>query len=199
MEHVLSFKLKKLRRLLRTPLFSAVAVLTLGGWHRRQRRPVQRRLRRPAQAVAVRRTRAAGRRLAHGAGDERRSWMNQGPAFYLTYRDENRTFEDFGLWADRGASVTGAGDPERVQTLTVTDGALQALRARAEVGRVVQSRGRHAGQPGAHRPHLWLLAAKVQRRSRVVGRSVHRRRAAAGSDRRAAAIVPVPADRTRPS
>jgi putative ABC transport system permease protein len=32
-------------------------------------------------------------------------------SMYLTYRDENRTFENFGVWNSGAASVTGIGDP----------------------------------------------------------------------------------------
>ena len=38
-------------------------------------------------------------------------------SMYLTYRDENRTFESFGVWNNGAASVTGIGDPEEVPTL----------------------------------------------------------------------------------
>ena len=43
--------------------------------------------------------------------------MNQSPATYLTYRDEGKTFEDIGLWDNGAVSVTGVGEPERVQAL----------------------------------------------------------------------------------
>jgi len=38
--------------------------------------------------------------------------LNCAPTMYFTYREQNRTFEKFGLWSTGGASVTGAGDPE---------------------------------------------------------------------------------------
>src|SRR5229473_5008249 len=34
---------------------------------------------------------------------------------YFTFRDENRTFQEFGLWAGDNVSVTGLGSPELVQ------------------------------------------------------------------------------------
>jgi putative ABC transport system permease protein len=46
---------------------------------------------------------------------------------YLTYRDENRTFAEIGAWQEGGATLTGSGEPERIRSLTVTDGLLQAL------------------------------------------------------------------------
>jgi hypothetical protein len=41
--------------------------------------------------------------------------INCAPAMYFTYGEENRTFQDFGLWSNGGASVTGLGDPEQVR------------------------------------------------------------------------------------
>ena len=56
------------------------------------------------------------------------------PAMYFTYREENRTFQEFGLWENRNASVTGIGDPEELRALLVTYGTLQALDVQPAVG-----------------------------------------------------------------
>ncbi len=61
--------------------------------------------------------------------------MNQSPATYLTYRTEGRVFEDIGLWDNTSVSVTGAGEPERVSALLVTDGTLSLLRVNPQIGR----------------------------------------------------------------
>ncbi len=61
--------------------------------------------------------------------------LEMGPAFYLTYQDESRTFDRLGLWAERAASVTGTGEPERVSTMVVTEGLLPTLRVRMRLGR----------------------------------------------------------------
>src|SRR5512145_1762112 len=61
--------------------------------------------------------------------------MNQSPATYLTYRAEGRVFEDIGLWDNTSVSVTGAGEPERVSALLVTDGTLALLRVNPQIGR----------------------------------------------------------------
>src|SRR4029453_9042694 len=53
--------------------------------------------------------------------------LEQSPATYLTYREEGRTFDQFGMWSTPTVSVTGVGDPERVDALEVTDGTLPAL------------------------------------------------------------------------
>ena len=56
-------------------------------------------------------------------------------ATYFTYRDEGRFFEDIGLWTTPAVSVTGTGEPERVQALVVTDGLLGVLRVAPQIGR----------------------------------------------------------------
>jgi predicted permease len=61
--------------------------------------------------------------------------MNQSPATYLTYRAEGRVFEEIGLWDNTSVSVTGAGEPERVSALLVTDGTLALLRVNPQIGR----------------------------------------------------------------
>jgi putative ABC transport system permease protein len=57
------------------------------------------------------------------------------PTMYFTYREENRTFEDFGLYQSLGATVTGLAEPDVVATLVVTYGTLQALGVQPELGR----------------------------------------------------------------
>jgi predicted permease len=54
---------------------------------------------------------------------------------HLTYRDENRTFADVGLWQEDSATLTDRGEAERVRALRVTDGTLQALGVQATLGR----------------------------------------------------------------
>ena len=66
-----------------------------------------------------------------GIGDN----INCSPTMYFTYREENRSFQDIGLWQSGGASITGIGDPEQVRALTVTYGTLQALGVQPMLGR----------------------------------------------------------------
>jgi predicted permease len=54
---------------------------------------------------------------------------------YFTYRDENRTFQEIGLWSTGDRSVTGLGEPEQVRTLTVTYETLQLLGIQPMLGR----------------------------------------------------------------
>ena len=72
----------------------------------------------------------------HTAPGMNQSQVSQGPAFHLTYRDENRVFENIGMWNSGSVTLTGAGEPERIPVLRVTDGVLPALRVRPLVGRL---------------------------------------------------------------
>jgi predicted permease len=61
---------------------------------------------------------------------------NQGPATYFTYRENQTAFEDIGAWDSSAASIVGAGDPERVETLLVSSTTLPLLRVQPLVGRL---------------------------------------------------------------
>ncbi|RPI27401.1 MAG: ABC transporter permease [Acidobacteria bacterium] len=73
--------------------------------------------------------------------------MNQGPATYFTYRDDHRAFEDIGAWDRQEVSITGRGEPERVQALAVTDGTLPLLRVRPILGRLFSKEDDRPGSP----------------------------------------------------
>jgi predicted permease len=73
--------------------------------------------------------------------------LNQSPSNYFTYRDENRSFQDIGLYSRRNASVTELGEPEQVQTLVVTDGTLSLLGVRPLLGRLFSANDDKAGSP----------------------------------------------------
>ncbi|MGH9332396.1 MAG: ABC transporter permease, partial [Vicinamibacteria bacterium] len=62
--------------------------------------------------------------------------MNQGPATYFTYRDNHRVFEEIGAWESNEVSITGRGEPERVEALSVTDTTLPLLRVEPILGRL---------------------------------------------------------------
>src|SRR5687768_15696532 len=123
-----------LRRLLRTPLFSLVAILTLAvgiGANVAIFSVVNGVLLKPLPFSEP--DRLVG--VWHTAPGINLPLLNQGPATYLTYREENQTFEDVGLWDGTSVSITGAGEPERVQAMLVTDGTLGILRIEPVVGR----------------------------------------------------------------
>jgi predicted permease len=57
------------------------------------------------------------------------------PSMYFTYREENSTFEHFGVWRSGDVSVTGIADPELLRSLLVTDGVLNAVGVKPLLGR----------------------------------------------------------------
>jgi predicted permease len=58
-----------------------------------------------------------------------------GPAYYFIFRDQSRTFQTFGAYTGDSSTVTGTGDPEKVDSLLVTYGTLPALGVPPALGR----------------------------------------------------------------
>ena len=85
--------------------------------------------------------------LNPGEGAAAFTEMNQGPATYFTYRDNQRAFIDVGAWDRREASITGRGEPERVEVLAVTYATLPLLRVQPLLGRFFSSEDDLPGQP----------------------------------------------------
>jgi len=122
------------RRLLRAPLFSAIAVLTLAlgiGANTAIFSVVRGVLLKPLpydQPESL-----VGVWLsAPGIGIPN---LNLAPSWYLVFREEGRVFQEIGLWDGGAVSVTGSGEPERVQILNVTDGTLPLLHINPILGR----------------------------------------------------------------
>lgn len=63
------------------------------------------------------------------------SRIGASPSMYFTYRDENRTFQHFGVWNSLTASVTGLAEPELTRALFVTHGVLDAVGVSPLLGR----------------------------------------------------------------
>jgi putative ABC transport system permease protein len=73
--------------------------------------------------------------------------LNSCPSLYFTDREDGRTFQDVGLWAERSATVTGLAEPERITVLRVTDGVLPLLGVPPLLGRTFSTRDDQAGSP----------------------------------------------------
>jgi putative ABC transport system permease protein len=73
--------------------------------------------------------------------------MNQGPATFFTYRDNQRAFEGIGAWESNEVSITRRGDPERVEVLAVSDGTLPLLRVQPLLGRLFNAADDAPGSP----------------------------------------------------
>jgi len=61
--------------------------------------------------------------------------FNESGSMYLTYLENNRTFQEYGVWNNGASSITGLGDPEQVRTFQVTYGVLRAFGVPPELGR----------------------------------------------------------------
>ncbi len=73
--------------------------------------------------------------------------VNQAPALYLTYREENQTFVDTGMWDNTLATVTGKSEPEELPAMQVTDGTLPLLGIKPLLGRVFTHEDDSPGTP----------------------------------------------------
>jgi predicted permease len=57
------------------------------------------------------------------------------PSNYFIYREQNRSFQDVGMMTQDSSSVTGVGEPEQVRTMRVTDGLVSMMGVAPLVGR----------------------------------------------------------------
>jgi predicted permease len=73
--------------------------------------------------------------------------MPMAPFLYFIEREQNTTFEDIGVYQGDSFSVTGAGEPEHVRGLDVTDGTLPILGVQPAVGRLFTRRDDSPGAP----------------------------------------------------
>ena len=125
-----------LRRLRKTPVFTAAVLLTLAlgiGANTAIFAVIDSILIRPlpyphAEALIRIGTAASG---LPGLPDS----LGCSPSMYFTYREENRVFQHFGIWYVAGASVTGIAEPEQPRALFVTYGVLDAVGVKPLLGR----------------------------------------------------------------
>jgi predicted permease len=126
------------------PAFAAAAVLTLGlgiGATTAIFSVVDGVLLKPLPFDEPERLVTVRQHAPHGVG------TNHGPATYLTYRENQRAFEAIGAWDPTEVSITGGGDPERVQALLVSASTLPLLRVQPRLGRFFSAEDDIPGQP----------------------------------------------------
>jgi putative ABC transport system permease protein len=73
--------------------------------------------------------------------------MELSPSDYFTFRDQNRSFTNFGIYDGNTATITGNAAPEQIRTLTVTEGLLPALGISPALGRVFNAVDTASGNP----------------------------------------------------
>jgi len=62
--------------------------------------------------------------------------LNIATSLYLTYSEENRVFQNVAMWSGDSWTVTGAGEPEQAQGISVSHRFLAALGVQPQLGRV---------------------------------------------------------------
>jgi len=126
------------RKLLHSPLFSIVALLTLAvaiGANTAVFSVVNAVLIKPLPFEDS--DRLVG--LWHTAPGLGFDLVNTSPALHFTYREDGQAFEDVGMWDNDSASVTGLEEPEEVEMMYVTESTLPILRVQPHIGRVFRS------------------------------------------------------------
>ena len=92
--------------------------------------------------VAVSHTAPGAQGLSSVSGDLRLSL-----SMYVTYAEQNRTFDHMGVWFPGTATVTGIAEPEQVRVVVVADGTLQALAVQPIAGRAFTAADHRADAP----------------------------------------------------
>ncbi|MBX3145197.1 MAG: ABC transporter permease [Gemmatimonadales bacterium] len=149
------------RRLMRAPLFTLIAVITLGvgiGANSAIFSVVNGVLLKPLPYEDADRL-VQVTHVAPNLGGTGRD-LPLSDALYFSYRSENRVFDDLGLMFDGAATITGGSSPERVRSLVVTEGTLSLLRAQPAFGRRFTAEDDAAGAP----PTVMLSYGYWQRR-----------------------------------
>jgi predicted permease len=97
---------------------------------------------RAEELVSLRHTAPGAAGMGNLASDLRLS-----ASMYFTYAEHTRTFSHIGVWSAGTATVTGAGDPEEVRSILVSDGVLQALSVQPLLGRALGAADQEPGAP----------------------------------------------------
>jgi predicted permease len=123
-----------LRKLRRSPLFTIVTLITLGagvGANIAVFSVVEGVLLKPLPYPQA--DKLVG--VWHTAPGLNLDLINMAPSNYFIYREQNRVFEDVGIYQDDSVAVTGQGNAEQVHALDVTDGVLPVLGVAPMLGR----------------------------------------------------------------
>ena len=112
--------------------------------------------------------------------------LNASIADYVTYRDESKTLADVALWHGEGVTVTGVGEPERVQGIAATSRLLPMLDVRPVLGRSFVVKDDDPGSPDV----VMLGYGYWQRRFGGDPAVIGRRITADGSPREIIGVLP---------
>ncbi len=98
--------------------------------------------------------------------------LNMSPSVYFIDREQNTTFQDIGAYDGDSLSVTGAGEPEQVRGLDVTDGTLPILGVKPVLGRLFTREDDSPGSPDTVLLSYGYWHQKFGGASSVIGRSL---------------------------
>ncbi len=98
--------------------------------------------------------------------------LNMSPSIYFIDREQNTTFQDIGAYDADSLSVTGAGEPEQVRGLDVTDGTLPILGAKPALGRLFTREDDSPNSPDTVLLSYGYWQQKFGGASSVIGRSI---------------------------
>jgi putative ABC transport system permease protein len=98
--------------------------------------------------------------------------LQLGFADYFTFRDENRSFQEFGIWSGSSVSITGLAAPEQVQSLYVTAGILSALGIQPALGRWFTAKDDSPGSPATAILSYGYWMGKFGADASVIGRRI---------------------------
>ena len=160
-----------LRRLLRAPMFTSVAILTLAvgiGANTAVFSVIEGVLLKPLpyphpeQLIS----------LSHAAPGINIPDVTMSPSMYFTYRDQNRTFQDIGVYTGDSVSLTGKGEPEQVRGLDVTDGVIPILGIHPFLGRSFTRKDDSPGSPGTVILSYGFWQRKFSGDASIIGRRI---------------------------
>ena len=98
--------------------------------------------------------------------------LNMSPSIYMVDREQNTTFQDIGAYDADSLSVTGAGEPEQVRGLDVTDGTLPLLGVKPVLGRLFTRADDSPGSPETVILSYGYWHQKFGGASSVIGHSI---------------------------
>ena len=99
--------------------------------------------------------------------------LNMAPSHYFVYREQNKSFQDIGVYQYDSVTVTGLVEPEHVSDLLVTDGVLPLLGASPVLGRIFTKQDDSPGAPDTVVLSYGYWQKKFGGSKSVIGQSIH--------------------------
>jgi len=98
--------------------------------------------------------------------------LNMAPSIYFIDREQSTTFQDIGVYDGDSLNVTGAGEPEQVRGLDVSDGTLPILGVRPTLGRLFTREDDSPGTPETVLLSYGYWRQKFGGATSVIGQSI---------------------------